>query len=79
MFLVVSRSDLQFGFEHPFFLRTRSGVQFLRNFARPKNRVPRKKFVHLCIKCHVNSGYRGELSCKSPKVPFCIDCGALLF
>ena len=27
MFLVVSRSDVYFGFEQPFFLRVRSGVQ----------------------------------------------------
>ena len=33
MLLVVSRSDVRFGFDHPF-------------FARPKSRAPKKKFAN---------------------------------
>lgn len=43
MFLVVSWSDVHFGFERPFF-----GVpdQVLNKIAPPKSRAPRKKFFY---------------------------------
>ena len=42
MFLVVSRSDVHFGFDRPFFAYPLGGAS---KIARPKSRVPRKKFV----------------------------------
>ena len=43
MFLVVSQSNVHFGFEHPF-LRAQSGAQV--KMLIPKVGVPSEKFVH---------------------------------
>ena len=43
MFLVASRSDVQFGFDHPFFAYPIGRVS---KIARQKSRELRKKFVH---------------------------------
>ena len=61
MFLVVSRSDVHFGFDQPFFFACPIGRAS--KIARPKNRARRKKFVHPCKRdayllqflCHMNS------------------------
>ena len=45
MFLVVSRSDVLFIFEHPFFM---CPIGRACKIALPKNRAPRKKVVHPC-------------------------------
>ena len=45
MLLVVSRWGVHFDFEHPFFACPIEGAS---EFVRPKNRGPRKKFVHRC-------------------------------
>ena len=51
MFLVVSRSDVHFGFDHPFF---ECPIGRARKIARPKSRAPKKKFVHPWITAFSN-------------------------
>ena len=50
MFLVVSRSDVQFGFEHPFFA---CPIRRANKIAHLKNRALIKKFVHSCCSSHL--------------------------
>ena len=45
MFLVVSRLDEHFGFDHPFFV---CPIGRASKITSPKSRAPRKKFVHSC-------------------------------
>ena len=45
IFLVVSRLDVHFGFDYPFFA---CPIERVSKVARPKSRAPRKKFVHPC-------------------------------
>ena len=45
MFLVVSRLDVHFGSEHPFFA---CPIRHASEIVRPKIQAPKKKFVHPC-------------------------------
>ena len=58
MLLVVSRSDVRFGFDHPF-------------FARPKSRAPKKKFAGPEVQ--VSNGMLRKYFCVTYLYPQVID------